>query len=58
MIMQENEITPHKKPYEPPQIYRVVLTPDELATTACKSTMIDVNLCDDSGFGRVMYQGS
>ncbi|MCX5880681.1 MAG: hypothetical protein NTU74_02405 [Deltaproteobacteria bacterium] len=46
--MQENE-TNHKKAYEAPQLYRIIITPDELARTACKSNMVGTNLCKIQG---------
>lgn len=44
MFVQEKETT-HKKVYEAPQIYRIIITPDELAATACKSTMQGRYIC-------------
>lgn len=45
--MNENEAAFSKKPYEPPQVYRVVITPEELATTGCKSTIIGEDVCNN-----------
>jgi hypothetical protein len=57
MIMQENE-TNHKKAYEAPQIYRIIITPDELATTGCKNNMVGANVCKDGPLLLNRQQGS
>jgi hypothetical protein len=56
MFMQENE-TNHKKAYEAPQIYRIIITPDELAATGCKST-ITHGFCNNAGVLINRHQGS
>ncbi len=42
---------PHKpkQPYETPRIRKIKLTPDELASTGCKSIMVGPGVCSNGG---------
>jgi len=34
-----------RQPYEPPQLRKITIVPEELAVAACKKTMISPNVC-------------
>ena len=34
-----------RQPYEPPQIRKITIVPEELAVAACKKTMQSPNVC-------------
>jgi hypothetical protein len=53
----EEQALKKKEPYEAPCVRRIDLTPDELASSGCKSTMIYL-ACDNGGVLINLQSGS
>ena len=54
----ENKSGDPRQPYEPPQIRKIKIVPEELAAAACKKTMVISTICNKSGKLINRLQGS